>query len=147
MIDSRRGLGAGVTRMLWLSVIVFSLMAAGCSDSVTGERNPTISADVDRGSNGKVEGLKVEGKRFTPNGQVLVTMLMAASGGNTNPYVEETVQADGEGNITFDKRPPGCPQPVDYQRGSWTMVVARDMTSGISDSEILDPGGEPDCLG
>ena len=146
MFDSRSR-RTRVKRMVWLPAIVFSLMAAGCSDSTTAGGDPTISADADRGSSGKLEALKVEGKRFTPNGQVLVTMLMAASGGNTNPYVEETIQADGEGKINFEKRPPGCPQPVDYQRGSWSMVVARDMTSGISSSEVLTPGGEPDCQG
>lgn len=145
MIDSRRRHRAGVTRMLWLPAIVFSLVSAGCSDSSTANGDPSISADVDRGSAGKLEALSLDGKRFTPNGQVLVTMLMAASGGNTNPYVEETIQADGGGKIKFEKRPPACPQPVDYDRGSWVSVIARDMTSGISSSEVLSPGGEPDC--
>lgn len=145
MIDSGRRRGSRVTRMLWLPAVVFSLVAAGCSDSSTANGDPTISADADRGSGGNLEGLTVEGKRFTPNGPVLVTMLMAASGGTTNPYVEETIQADGEGKIRFEKRPPPCPQPVDYERGSWISVVARDMTSGISSSKVLEPGGEPDC--
>ena len=143
MNDSRRRRGARVKRVLWLPAIVFSLVAAGCSDSSTGD--PTISADADRGSAGNLESLTVEGKRFTPNGPVLVTLLMAASGGNVNPYVEETIQADGEGKIQFEKRPPTCPQPVDYDRGSWVSVIARDVTSGISSSEVLSPGGEPDC--
>lgn len=145
MIDSRTRRRSRITRMLCLPAIVFSLVAAGCSDSTTANGNPSISADADRSSAGKLEALKLEGKRFTPNGQVLVTMLMAATGGNTNPYVEETIQADGSGKIMFEKRPPTCPQPVDYDRGSWITVVARDMTSGISSSEVLNPGGEPDC--
>lgn len=74
-------------------------------------------------------------------------MLIAASGGNTNPYVEEIVQADGAGRIQVEKRPPTCLQPVDYQRGSWVSVIARDMTPGISSSEVLTPSGEPDCRG
>lgn len=145
MIDSRRPRRSRVTRLLCLPAIVFSLVAAGCSDSNTANGDPSISADVDRGSAGQIEALTLEGKRFTPNGQVLVTMLMAASGGNTNPYVEETIQADSEGKIMVEKRPPTCPQPVDYDRGSWISVVARDMTSGISSSEVLSPGGQPDC--
>jgi len=104
-----------------------------------------VSADDDRGAGGKLEALTVEGKGFTPNGTVLVTMLMAASGGNVNPYVEEQVQADGEGKFRLERRPAPCPQPADYERGSWTSVVARDMTSGISGSKRLEPGQEPDC--
>ena len=30
-------------------------------------------------------------------------------------------------------------------RGSWTSVIARGMTSGISASRRLEPGGAPDC--
>ncbi len=92
-----------------------------------------------------MENLTVEGKGFTPNGTVLVTAVMAATGGNARPYVEEQVQADGEGKIRFERSPVPCPQPVDYERGSWVSVVARDMNSGISGSELLDPGEQPDC--
>ncbi len=145
MIDSRSRRGSAITRMLWLPAVVFSLVAVGCSDSTTANGDPTISADVDRGAGGQIEGITVEGKRFSSNGPVLVTMLMSATGGNTNPYVEETIQADAEGKIRFEKRPPTCPQPVDYERGSWVSVIARDMNSGISSSEVLSPGGEPDC--
>jgi len=145
MIDSRRQRHARVTRMLCLPAIVFSLVAAGCSDSNTANGDPSISADADRGAGGKLDALKLEGKRFTPNGPVLVTMLMAASGGSTNPFVEETIQADGQGKIQWEKRPPTCPQPVDYDRGSWVSVIARDVTSGISSSEVLSPGREADC--
>ena len=144
MIDSRKRRGTRVTRMLWVTGVVLSLMAAGCQQN-TSTGDPTISADADRGSTGNLEALTVKGKRFTPNAPVLITLLMAASGGNVNPYVEETIQADSDGKIKFEKRPPSCPQPVDYDRGSFTLVIARDMTSGISSSEVLDPGGQPDC--
>ena len=92
-----------------------------------------------------MEKLTVEGKGFTANGTVLVSAVMAATGGNARPYVEEEVQADGEGKIRWERQPVPCPQPADYERGSWVSVVARDMTSGISGSELLEPGGEPDC--
>lgn len=132
-------------RVLRLSGMALLLLAAGCEDTVKDEFS--ITAREDRGSGGALEGLTVEGKGFTPNGTVLVTTVLSASGGNTRPYVEEQIQADGDGNFRYERRPPSCPQPVDYQRGSWTLVVARDMTSGISGSEQLDPGREPDCRG
>ncbi|MDQ3640377.1 MAG: hypothetical protein M3450_02615 [Actinomycetota bacterium] len=89
--------------------------------------------------------MTLKGKGFTPNGQVLVTAVMAASGGNASPYVEQEVRADASGEIRWEGRPVPCPQPADYERGSWVRVIARDMTSGISGSELLEPGNEPDC--
>lgn len=103
--------------------------------------------DDERSSAGSLEGLKVEGEGFTPNGTVLVTFLMAATGGNASPYVEEQVSADGDGKISFERRPLNCPQPADYESGRWTSVIARDSSSGISGSANLDPGREPDCRG
>lgn len=92
-----------------------------------------------------MEKLTVEGEGFTSNGPVLVTAVMAATGGNTRPYVEEEVMADGAGELRWERQPVPCPQPADYERGSWVLVVARDMTSGISGSDVLEPGREPDC--
>lgn len=133
-----------VARGLSLLGVTALLLLTGCSDS-SSERDPSISAKEERSSAGVLEALTVEGDGFTPNGTVLVTMLMAGSGGNASPYVEEETQADAEGKIQFERRPPACPQPADYERGSWVSVTARDMTSGISGSETLDPGEEPDC--
>ncbi|HEV2761000.1 MAG TPA: hypothetical protein VGV86_15680 [Acidimicrobiales bacterium] len=92
-----------------------------------------------------MEAVTLKGKGFTPNGQVLVTAVMAASGGNARPYVEQEVRADEKGEIRWEGRPVPCPEPADYERGSWVSVIARDMTSGISGSEQLNPGKEPDC--
>lgn len=133
------------SRVLRLSAIVLLLLAASCSGDESSPGDPSISAKEERGAGGALEKLTVEGKGFTPNGTVLVTTVLAATGGNTRPYVEEEVQADGEGKIRYERGPLTCPQPVDYERGSWVSVVARDNTSGISGSEVLDPGGEPDC--
>ncbi len=144
-------MGGSTTRARWgsgvlrLSAIVLLLLAASCSSDSASPGDPSISADAERGSNGVLEKLTVEGKGFTPNGTVLVTAVMAATGGNARPYVEEQVQADGEGKLRYERSPMPCPQPVDYERGSWVSVVARDMTSGISGSELLEPGQEPDC--
>jgi hypothetical protein len=126
-----------------MSGIALLLTAAGCSDSNTGD--PQISAEDDRGDGGNLEALTVKGKRYTPNGPVLVTVAMAATGGNASPYVEETIQANADGTFEYERRPVPCPQPADYERGSFISVVARDMTSGISSSRTLDPGAEPDC--
>ena len=144
MFGSTRRHGSRLARALCVPGIALLLAAAGCQDSKT-EGDPQISADDDRGSGGNLEALTVKGKRYTPNGPVLVTVAMAASGGNASPYVEETVQADGNGEFQYERRPVPCPQPADYERGSFIMVVARDMTSGISSSRTLDPGAEPDC--
>lgn len=38
---------------------------------MTASGDPTIAADADRGLSGKLDAREVEGKRFTPNGQVL----------------------------------------------------------------------------
>ncbi len=132
-----RAFGLLATAMLMITV--------SCSSQDIATNDPTISADVDRASNGKMEAVTLKGKGFTPNGQVLVTAVMAASGGNARPYVEQEVQADANGEIRWEGRPVPCPQPADYERGSWVSVIARDMTSGISGSEQLDPGREPDC--
>ena len=134
--------GSGVLR---LSAIVLLVLAASCSSDNASPGDPSISAKEERGAGGKLEKLTVEGKGFTANGTVLVTAVLAGTGGNTRPYVEEEVQADGEGKIRWERQPVPCPQPADYERGSWVSVVARDNTSGISGSEVLDPGGEPDC--
>jgi hypothetical protein len=121
------------------------LLAVGCGDNLKDEFK--VSAKEDRGSSGMLEGLTVDGKGFTANGTVLVTLLMSATGGNTGPYLEEQVQADGSGKFKYEKRPVPCPQPSDYQSGSYTLFVARDQQSGISGSAQLHPGGQPDCRG
>lgn len=38
-----------------------------------------------------MEAVTLKGKGFTPNGPVLVTPVMAATGGNARPYVEQEV--------------------------------------------------------
>jgi hypothetical protein len=141
MSDATRG-RPGPIRLLWVPAVAVLLLAVGCQTSSNGD--PSISAKADRSSAGVLEGLKVQGKRFTPNGQVLVTALMAASGPIATPYVEETVQADANGKLTYERKPLNCPQG-DYGHGSWITVTARDMTSGISGSATLDPGNQPDC--
>ena len=133
------------SRALGLLATAMLMVTVSCSSQDIATNDPTISADVDRASNGKMEAVTLKGKGFTPNGQVLVTAVMAASGGNARPYVEQEVQADANGEIRWEGRPVPCPQPADYERGSWVSGIARDMTSGISGSEQLDPGREPDC--
>jgi hypothetical protein len=145
MIESTGRQAPRVRRVLSLCAVALLLVAAGCGS--TGPQDPNISADQERGSGGMLEALIVEGQDFTPNGPVLVTIVMATTGGNASPYVEETIQADASGEFRYEKRPVPCPQPVDYQRGSYINVIARDMTSGISGSDQLDPGTEPDCRG
>ncbi|MDP1807445.1 MAG: hypothetical protein Q8K72_19870, partial [Acidimicrobiales bacterium] len=66
---------------------------------------------------------------------------------NPSQYVEETIQADGNGRITYERQPLPCPQATDYGSGSWTWVAARDMASGISASRPLTPGSTADCTG
>jgi len=145
MFGSTRRHGSRLTRALYVPGMALLLTAAGCSDSTNTAGDPQISADADRTDGGKLETLTVKGKRYTPNGQVLVTVAAAATGGNANPYVEETVQADGSGKFEWKKQPVPCPQPVDYERASYIRVIARDMTGGISSSRVLDPGGQADC--
>jgi hypothetical protein len=147
MIRSTRRHGSRVARALGLSSIALLLVAAGCSSDTGQQRDPSISAKEDRNSAGMLEGLTVTGKHFTPSGTVLMTVLMAASGPNASPYFEEEIQADASGNIKYEKRPVPCPQTPDYKSGSWTLVTARDMSSGISGSDSLHPGSTPDCTG
>ena len=146
MIRSTSRQGSRVTRMLRGSAVALLLVTAACSNSAS--TDPRISADVDRSSGGSLEGLTVKGKGFTPSGPVLVTVLMAGSGANSSPYVEETINADADGEITYERRPVPCPQAGGYGDGVWTVVSARDMTTGISGSDQLErDGSEPDCKG
>ncbi len=137
MITSTNRQSSRFSRVVRVSAIALLLVAAGCSNDVK-NGDPTISAKVTRSSSGKLEALTVKGSRFTPDGPVLITTLL--SGG---PYVEQTVQADANGKVTFEGRPLKCPEPA--ATGSWVTVIGRDMTSGISGSVVLSPGGEPDC--
>lgn len=132
-------------RTLLACGVTLAVLATGCTSGPGDEFS--ISADEDRNEQGVLEGLTVKGSGFTPNGTVLVTGVLAATGGNTAPYVEEQIQADAEGKFTFERRPMPCPQPADYTSGSWNLVVARDMDAGISGSERLNPGRQPDCRG
>lgn len=132
-------------RMVLLATSAALVLAVGCSSSATVPTNPSISVSQDRSKDGSLQGLTVTGDGFSPNGTVLVTTLMAASGPDTSPYVEETIQADGSGKIKWEKKPVPCPQAGDYGKGSWTSVVARDANSGISAAETLNPGNTPDC--
>jgi hypothetical protein len=144
MTHSTKGRGSRVARALGLSGIAVLLLAAGCSSN-SSAGDPTISAKDSRSSAGVLEKLTVDGHRFTPNGPVRITLLMAGGAANASPYVEEDIQADKDGKIKYEKQPVACPQPADYGRGSWTTVIARDMTSGISGSAQLSPGDQPDC--
>ena len=133
------------SKVLGLLATALLMVTVSCSSQDMETSDPSISADVDRAASGKMEAVTLKGKGFTPNGQVLVTAVMAASGGNARPYIEQEVRADEKGEIRWEGRPVPCPQPADYERGSWVSVIARDMTSGISGSEQLTPGNEPDC--
>lgn len=144
MTHSTKGRGSRVARALGLSGIAVLLLAAGCSSN-TSSGDPTISAKGSRTSAGVLEKLTVKGHRFTPNGSVRITVLMAGGAANASPYVEEDIKADSGGKINYAKQPVACPQPADYGKGSWTTVIARDMTSGISGSAQLSPGSRPDC--
>ncbi len=138
--------GSRFIRALRLPAIalLLALGVAACSDI---EVDFALDVEEERGAGGMLEALIVDGSGFTPNGSVLVTVVLSATGGAVQPYVEETIQADGNGEFRFERRPVSCPQPADYESGSWTLVVARDMTEGISGSETLSPGAEPDCRG
>ena len=127
------------------AIALLLLVAAGCEDTLETEYN--ITADADRGSGGALQALTVNGKGFTENGTVLITVVLTATGGDANPYIEEEIQAGADGKFKYEKRPLPCPQPANYKTGSWSLVVARDMSSGISGSDRLDPGSEPDCTG
>lgn len=145
MIGSTNRHVSRMTRMLGGAAVALLLVSAACSsDEPT---DPRISADEDRSSAGSLEALTVKGKGFTPNGDVLVTINMAGSGANASPYFEETTKADGDGKLNYEKRPVPCPQAGGYGNGVWTVVTTRDMTTGISGSDQLSPGGEPDCKG
>lgn len=130
--------------MLGASGVALLLVAAGCGEY---EKEYHITVDERRGASGMLEGVVVEGEGFSPNGTVLITYVLSATGGSDQPYVEENIQADGNGEFRLEKQPLPCPQPADYQSGSWILIVARDMTSGISGSQTLEPGGQPDCTG
>ena len=145
MLRSTSRQGARVIRVLRGSAVALLLVTAACSNSEP--TDPQISADEDRSSAGSLEALTVTGKGFSPNGDVLVTFLMAGSSGNVSPYVEETIKADGDGEINFERRPVPCPREGGYGTGKWTLVSARDVTTGISGSDQLSGGGEPDCRG
>ncbi|MGH9265039.1 MAG: hypothetical protein ACRD1D_10150 [Acidimicrobiales bacterium] len=138
--------GSGFIRALRLPAIalLLALGAAACSEL---EEDFAVDVEEERGAGGMLEGIVVDGSGFSPNGPVLITVVLSATGGNVRPYVEETIQADANGEFRFERRPLSCPQPADYESGSWTLVVARDMTEGISGSETLSPGTEPDCRG
>ena len=124
--------------------LAIAVLVAGCGEY---EREFHITVDDERGAGGMLEAIVVNGEGFSPNGNVLVTLVLTATGGNTRPYVEETVQADSNGEFRFERRPVPCPQPPDYQSGSFTLVVARDEGAGISGSSTLEPGEQPDCRG
>jgi hypothetical protein len=145
MIDSMPRKTLRPTRALALCGIAACLLASACSSKTSAATNPTISAKASRSSTGALEELKVTGKGFSANGQVHITVLMAASGPNTSPYVEEDVQADANGKITYDKKPLPCPTVTDYGHGSWTAVSARDTSSQIASTAVLNPGKAPDC--
>jgi hypothetical protein len=147
MIDSKVRHGSRLTKVLGGAGIAVLLLASACSSDSGQDFNPRVTADQDRGSSGALEKLTVKGKHFTPSGKVLVTVAMAATGGNASPYLEETIDADQDGHILFERQPVPCPQPKDYQRGSFILVIARDMTTGISGSTPLNPGDAPDCTG
>ena len=49
---------------------------------------------------------------------------MAGSGANSSPYIEETINADADGEITDERRPVPCPHAGGYGDGAWTVVSA-----------------------
>ena len=135
-----------VTKTIRASAVALLVFAAGCETSSRGG-DPDINADADRGSSGALEALTVKGSKFTPNGEVLVQVLLVGDGPNSSQYLEETIQADGDGKINFERRPLPCPEATGYGAGSWTWVSARDTSSGISGGEPITPGRAPDCNG
>ncbi len=145
MIDSTAPRNVRLNRVLWSGGISLLLLVTGCKSSSTALKNPSISVDVDRSSAGVMQGLTVTGKGFTPNAQAHVTAILAASGSNAAPYVEDDVTADAGGKIRYEQHPLKCPEPMDYGRGSWVSISVRDTTSGIADTKTLTPGNQPDC--
>lgn len=135
-----------LTRALGAAAVALLVVGAGCSSDTTGG-DPKISADADRGSGGTLEALKVKGSKFTPNGEVLVQVLLVGNGPNPSQYMEEKIQADSNGKINFERRPLPCPTATGYGAGSWTWVSARDTGTGISSGEPITPGGTADCNG
>ena len=141
MIDSPRRNRSLVGR----AAVLAAALLLGTACETDDRTDPSISADVERNSGGALEAITVKGKGFSANGPVLMTALMTATSGNAGPYTEEEIQADGSGEITFERRPMACPQPADYKQGSWVRVIARDTNTGKSSAVTLNPGGEPDC--
>lgn len=138
--------GSRTKRVIRASAIALLVVAAGCSnDTVSTADNPTINTDIDRNESGALQSLTVKGSRFTPNGEVLVTVLLVGDGPNSNQYVEETIQADANGRIQYERQPLPCPQATGYGAGRWTWVNARDTSSGISGDKPINPGAAADC--
>jgi hypothetical protein len=135
-----------LTKALRASAVGLLLLAAGCGQETVGG-DPKIDAEVERGSAGALEGLMVKGSKFTPNGEVLVQVLLVGNGPNPSQYIEEKIQADADGKINFERRPLPCPTATGYGAGSWTWVSARDTATGISSGKPLNPGSAPDCNG
>ena len=136
--------GSRVTKALGAAAVALLMLGAGCGEKIAGG-DPKISVDDDRGAGGALEGIKVKGSHFTSNGEVLVTVLLVGNGPNPSQYIEEKIQADADGKITYERRPLPCPTATGYGAGSWTLVTARDTASGISGSRPLNPGSAPDC--
>ena len=90
--------GSRLTKALRASAIALLVLAAGCGQEVSGG-DPKISADDDRGAGGVLEGIKIKGSKFTPNGEVVVTALLVGNGPSPSQYVEEKIQADSDGKI------------------------------------------------
>jgi hypothetical protein len=138
--------GSRVTKALGAAAIALLMLGAGCGQEITGG-DPKINADADRSSSGALEALKVKGSHFTPNGEVLVQVLLVGNGPSPSQYIEEKVQADSDGKLNYERRPLPCPTATGYGAGSWTWVSARDTSTGISGGRPLNPGGAPDCNG
>ena len=136
---STKGLRARGVRALRISGVAVLLLAAACGSTTTGG-DPTISAKEKRNSSGMLEGITVEGHRFSSNGEVRILMLMTGGG-----YVEETIQAGADGKIKFERQPVKCPESKEFGTGSYVTVTARDTSTGISSSDNLTPGAQPDC--
>lgn len=132
------------TKAVRASAVALLVLAAGCGTQTVGG-DPRISADADRGTSGAMEALTVQGSKFTPNGEVVVTVLLVGDGPNPSQLVEEKIQADGDGRIQFERQPLPCPTATGYGAGRWTWVSARDMSSGISSGRPITPGSSADC--